>query len=101
MLSIAAIMVRHTRMTILRFDAAAAHWNLLERGLAKTTQPDRSLASLPAHCPCSPYPDDQNRPPGFTGTSLRRHPGDAEATYPRNQQSATHPVKNRSSDELS
>ena len=35
MLSIAAIVVRHARRVILRFDAAAPHRELLEHGLAR------------------------------------------------------------------
>lgn len=35
MLSIAAVVVRHARRVILNFDAAAAHRQLLEHGLAR------------------------------------------------------------------
>lgn len=35
MLSIAAIVVRHARRTILRFDNAAAHREVLEHGLSR------------------------------------------------------------------
>lgn len=79
MLWSATVVVRHTRRTITRFDAAAPHRELLE----PRSRPDPVAVLAPRTViePLSIF-RIKNMEPGSPGTSTRRNPGDPDLSHP-------------------